>query len=152
MSDHYVDLAKKTLKRYIERGEIISESEADEEIRKQKAGAFVSLKINGKLRGCIGTIEPCNTNLAKEIISNAISAATRDPRFPPVKQDELEKISYSVDILDPPEKVADFSMLNQNEYGVIVKSGYRTGVLLPAIEGVDNVEQQVLIALNKAGI
>ena len=152
MSDPYVDLAKKTLKRYIEYGEIIPESEADEEIRRQKAGAFVSLKINGKLRGCIGTIEPCNANLAKEIISNAISAAAHDPRFPPVKKDELKMISYSVDVLGQPEKVNDFSMLDQKEYGVIVKSGYRTGVLLPDIEGVDSVEQQVFIALNKAGI
>ncbi len=152
MSDPYVGLAKKTIKRFIENGEIITEREAGNEIIKQKAGAFVSLKIDGKLRGCIGTIEPYRTNLAKEIISNAISAATQDPRFPPVSKEELDKISYSVDVLEKPEKVADFSMLDTKEYGVIVKSGYRTGVLLPDIEGVDSAEQQVSIALRKAGI
>lgn len=152
MSDPYVDLAKKTIKRYIEDGEIISELEAGNEILKQKAGAFVSLKIDGKLRGCIGTIEPYRANLAKEIISNAISAAAQDPRFPPVSRDELEKISYSVDVLGEPEKIDSLSMLDPKEYGVIVKSGYRTGVLLPDIEGVDSTEQQVSIALRKAGI
>jgi AmmeMemoRadiSam system protein A len=152
MSDPYVGLVKKTIKRFIENGEIITEREAGDEIIKQKAGAFVSLKIDGKLRGCIGTIEPYRTNLAKEIISNAISAATQDPRFPPVSREELDKISYSVDVIEKPEKVADFSMLDTKEYGVIVKSGYRTGVLLPDIEGVDSAEQQVSIALRKAGI
>lgn len=152
MSDPYAGLAKKTIKRFIENGEIITELEAGDEIIKQKAGAFVSLKIDGKLRGCIGTIEPYRANLAKEIISNAISAATQDPRFSPVSREELDKISYSVDVLEKPEKVADFSMLDTKEYGVIVKSGYRTGVLLPDIEGVDSAEQQVSIALRKAGI
>ena len=120
----------------------------------QPAPCFVSLKTrDGELRGCIGTIEPARHSLAEEIVFNAIGAATHDPRFLPVEEDELENLTYSVDVLLPAEET-DMNQLDPTVYGVIVESenGARRGLLLPAIEGVDTAEQQVGIASRKAGI
>jgi AmmeMemoRadiSam system protein A len=117
-----------------------------------RAGAFVSLKKYGQLRGCIGTISPAYSNIAQEIIGNAISAGTRDPRFHPVRKDELDGIVYSVDILGEPEPIESIDQLDVKRYGVIVRAGRRSGLLLPDLEGVDTPEEQVSIALRKAGI
>src|SRR5882724_1375828 len=120
-----------------------------------RAPCFVSLKtFEGDLRGCIGTIEPDKDTLAEEIIANAISAATRDPRFPPVTGDELATLRYSVDVLFPAEPVMSLADLDPAVYGVIVEdeSGLRRGLLLPDIPGIDRAEQQVEIAARKAGI
>ena len=119
---------------------------------KNKAGTFVSIKKNGELRGCIGTIMPTKANIALEIISNAISSGTRDPRFNAVKMDELDSLSYSVDVLLEPEPIDSIKDLDVKKYGVIVRSGFRSGLLLPNLEGVDTPEEQVSIALQKAGI
>jgi AmmeMemoRadiSam system protein A len=118
----------------------------------ERAGVFVSLKKHGQLRGCIGTIAPTCPSIADEIIQNAISAGTKDPRFSPVRESELDDIVYSVDVLGEPEPVDDVSQLDVIRYGVIVSSGYKRGLLLPNLEGVDTVEQQVEIARQKAGI
>jgi AmmeMemoRadiSam system protein A len=118
----------------------------------ERAGVFVSLKKHGQLRGCIGTIAPTCPCIADEIIQNAISAGTKDPRFSPVRESELDDIVYSVDVLGEPEPVDDVSQLDVIRYGVIVSSGYKRGLLLPNLEGVDTVEQQVEIARQKAGI
>ena len=122
-----------------------------EELKKMKAGCFVTLH-NPELRGCIGTIEPVQDNLADEIIQNAVSACSRDPRFPLVREEELSEMDYSVDVLSEPERVESFSDLNVKKYGVIVSKGYRRGVLLPDLDGVNTVEDQVSIALRKANI
>ncbi len=114
--------------------------------------AFVSLKKKGNLRGCIGTIQPLQENLAAEIAENALGAALRDPRFPPVTATELDELDISVDVLSDPEKVEDISILDPRRYGVIVRTGMRSGLLLPALEGVDTVEQQLEIARRKANI
>lgn len=119
---------------------------------KEKAGVFVSLKKHGQLRGCIGTFEPTQENVAQEIMRNAISSATQDPRFPPVTAEELPYLDYSVDILTGPEPVEDRKKLDPKRYGVIVESHGRRGLLLPDIEGVDSVEQQIEICCYKAGI
>lgn len=116
------------------------------------AGAFVSLKKNQELRGCIGTMLPTEKNAAKEIIANAVKAATQDPRFLPVEPSELSEMTLSVDILGGLEAVSGEAELDQNSYGVLVRNGNRTGVLLPHLEGVDSVRQQVSIAKQKAGI
>lgn len=123
-----------------------------DEMLKNKAGTFVSIKKNGELRGCIGTIMPTKANIALEIISNAISSGTRDPRFNAVKMDELDLLSYSVDVLLEPEPIDSIKDLDVKKYGVIVRSGFRSGLLLPNLEGVDTPEEQVSIALQKAGI
>lgn len=117
-----------------------------------KSAAFVCLKKEGELRGCIGTFQPARETLAEEIAANAVSAACRDPRFPPVSEQELDSLDISVDVLGEPEPVSDASQLDPGRYGVIVKRGERIGLLLPDLEGVDSVEQQLEIARNKAGI
>jgi AmmeMemoRadiSam system protein A len=104
------------------------------------------------LRGCIGTITPFRENLAGEICHNAIQAATCDPRFPPVAPEELDDLEISVDVLHEPEVVAGLQDLDAHRYGVIVTNGFRRGLLLPDLEGVDTPEQQVSIAMHKAGI
>ncbi len=118
----------------------------------ERAGVFVSLKMGGQLRGCIGTYEPVQPNVALEVIHNAISAATADPRFPPVTPAELRELVYSVDVLTPPERIESLADLDPKRYGVIVRRGGRRGLLLPDLEGVDSTEEQVRIARYKAGI
>ena len=122
------------------------------ELLNHKAGAFVSLHKNGELRGCIGTIIATQKNLAEEILQNAISACSKDPRFDPVTIDELDDIEYSVDVLGEPERIFDVKSLDVKRYGVIVENGARRGLLLPDLEGVDTVEEQIAIAKRKAGI
>jgi MEMO1 family protein len=149
-SEH-VSLARRTLESFVRSKEIISPP-AGSPLLAEKAGVFVSLKLEGRLRGCIGTIEPSQHTLADEIIENAVSAGFYDPRFPPVSADELDRLTYSVDVLSPAEEVDSLTELDPKHYGVIVQSGARKGLLLPDLEGVDTVEQQLQIALQKAGI
>ena len=118
----------------------------------RRAGAFVSIHKQGRLRGCIGTIAPTQASLAEEIIQNAVSAAARDPRFDPIRPDELRWLSISVDVLGEPEAVASEADLDVKRYGVIVSRGRRRGLLLPDLDGVDTVRKQVDIARQKAGI
>ncbi|NLW90959.1 MAG: AmmeMemoRadiSam system protein A [Syntrophomonadaceae bacterium] len=146
-----VSWARMTLESYIEKGEVPSAPPGMEELQQRKAGAFVSLKRNGQLRGCIGTIAPAYGNLLAEIQHNAIAAATEDPRFSIIEPSELPELVYSVDVLGEPEPALR-SELDPKRYGVIVTSGRRRGLLLPDLEGVDTVEEQLLIALQKAGI
>ena len=123
-----------------------------EEMLKNRAGTFVSLKEGGRLRGCIGTIQGVQTCIAREIIENAISAGVHDPRFPPVMEEELGNLTYSVDVLEEPEEIDSPKFLDVKRYGVIVSKGFRRGLLLPNLEGVDTVEEQIAIARQKAGI
>lgn len=118
----------------------------------KRAGAFVSLKKFGELRGCIGTIVPTRPNLPDEVKHNAIAAATQDPRFDPVEATELDDLVYSVDVLQPAEAIADMAELDPKRYGVIVRQGQRQGLLLPNLEGVETAAEQVAIARRKAGI
>ena len=117
-----------------------------------RAGVFVSLKKHGQLRGCSGTILPTQSSTAREIIRNAVSAATEDPRFSKVTPSELDELEVSVDILGAPERIESISQLNPLRYGVIVRHGSRSGVLLPDLEGIDSPQEQVDIACRKAGI
>jgi AmmeMemoRadiSam system protein A len=144
-------LAKETVESYVRDGTIPRPRDLTPEMM-ERAGVFVSLKKNGILRGCIGTYEPARKNVAEEIIENAISSATRDPRFPPVTTSELTDLDYSVDVLTTPEPVAIQAELDPKRYGVIVKSGGRKGLLLPDLEGVESVAHQVEICRAKAGI
>ena len=117
-----------------------------------RAGVFVSIKKEGRLRGCIGTIQAVRQSIAEEIIENAISAASRDPRFSPVKTEELDWLTVSVDVLGDTEKIDSPDKLDVRRYGVVVTKGYKRGLLLPNLEGVDTVEEQIAIAKQKAGI
>jgi AmmeMemoRadiSam system protein A len=148
-----VKLAKDTVDLYIRERRVLAVQDKDltPEMR-QASGVFICLKVRGMLRGCIGTFQPCEPDIAREIVRNAVSAATCDPRFSPVREDELEDIEYSVDVLTAPEEVKDTRDLDPKRYGVIVQAGRRRGLLLPDLEGVDSVEEQVGIAMQKAGI
>lgn len=147
-----VELAKKTVEIYVREGRIIKSPEPLLPEMSEKAGVFVSLKKHGELRGCIGTYMPSCDCIGNEIINNAISAATKDPRFRPVEEDELKDLTYSVDVLSCPEKVNNLNELDPKKYGIIVVSGYRRGLLLPDLEGIDTVEEQLRITKMKAGI
>jgi AmmeMemoRadiSam system protein A/AmmeMemoRadiSam system protein B len=147
-------LAREAVETFVRSGNILSPPQSTGEFLSLPAPCFVSLKtLNGELRGCIGTIEPSRDTLAEEIIANAISAASNDPRFEPVRPEELSNLRYSVDVLFPPEETV-LSNLDPSVFGVIVEdeSGARRGLLLPDIPGIDNAEQQVDIAARKAGI
>lgn len=144
-------LARDTVESYVREGRVPAPAELTPEM-KERAGVFVSIHKRGELRGCIGTFEPTRDNVAEEIISNAVNAAAMDPRFPPITASELDDLEYSVDILTAPEPVTDISQLDHREHGIIVKCGSRRGLLLPDLEGVDSVEEQVFICRVKAGI
>ena len=152
--DEYVKLAREVIEHYVKTngGYLRTPRHIIPEMTAQKAGVFVSLKIRGVLRGCIGTIGPMYDNVAEEIRHNAISACSRDPRFTPVMPDELEELEYSVDVLGPMEPISSPSQLDVKRYGVLVTKGSRSGLLLPNLPGVDTIDQQVDIAKQKAGI
>lgn len=176
-SSIYVQIARQTLEEYVQHGKAIPLKKATDCLSKnnnssennnsndnafgnndvqnlwtERAGVFVSLKKFGELRGCIGTTAPTTSCLAEEIRQNAISAGTKDPRFDPVSADELPFLEYSVDILGKPQPVQNKTELDPQKFGVIVSKGLRQGLLLPDLEGVDTVEQQLDIACQKAGI
>jgi AmmeMemoRadiSam system protein A len=144
--------ARQSLEAYVESGRRLPPPEPLPEEMNCAAAAFVSLKKDGQLRGCIGTLQPVRANLALEIRENVISAGTQDYRFSPVQKEELPELEYSVDVLSRPEPVQSISELDPKRYGVIVRQGSKSGVLLPDLEGVDTAEQQVGIAMQKAGI
>lgn len=152
--DPYVALARNTIGEYIRKGKVYrpQAGELTDEMRDTRAGAFVSIHEDGELRGCIGTIAATQDTLAEEIVANAISAATRDPRFPPIREEELGSLEISVDVLGEAEPIESESALDVKRYGVIVEKGYRRGLLLPDLDGVDTVEDQIAIAKRKAGI
>lgn len=145
-------LARQTVESYARNGEI---PKIDLDLPAQlpnQAGVFVSIKKHGELRGCIGTTAPTRNSLRDEVVYNAISAAFQDPRFSPVEEEELGDLVYSVDVLGVPEPVESLTQLNAQKYGVIVRKGRNSGLLLPDLEGVNTVEEQVNIAKRKAGI
>jgi len=153
IQDPYRLLAKKTIELYLKEGKKYKlTSSLPEDMLKKQAGVFVSLKKRGQLRGCIGTIQPTTNSIADEIIQNALSAAFQDPRFPPLEKDELSSITYSVDVLKEAERINSISQLDPSKYGVIVKNKYKSGLLLPRLEGVNTIEHQLAIAKQKAGI
>lgn len=149
----YVRLARLSLETYTRTGELaIIPSNLPKDLTEKRAGVFVSLKINGILRGCIGTISPTTNSIAEEIHRNAVSAGVTDPRFDVVTEEELDEIIYSVDVLGETEKIASSQELDVKRYGVIVESGIRRGLLLPNLEDIDTIEEQISIAKQKAGI
>ena len=151
--DPFVRLARETVESYVlERKKPDVPDWATEEMLQRQAGVFVSIHKDGKLRGCIGTFLPTRDSIAQEIISNAISASTRDPRFDPIRPEELKWLEINVDVLSTPERISSTDELDVKKYGVIVSSGSRRGLLLPDLDGVDTVEEQVDIARRKGGI
>ena len=152
-NDEYVMLARDTIFSYIKYGKKIDiPSYVTKELRETKKGVFVTIHKKGLLRGCIGTFLPVYNCLAQEIIENAISSSTRDPRFPRISEEELNDLYINVDVLSTPETINSISQLDPKKYGVIVQSGLKKGLLLPNIEGIDSVSEQIFIAKQKANI
>ncbi len=161
LEDIYISLARSSVELWIQERKLLdfddfcknrSELEAIKKLKEEQAGVFVSLHINGELRGCVGTIHPALKNKAEEIIKNAIQSATEDTRFSPVHKIELESLEIKVDILGAIEKITTENQLHPKKYGVVVESGTKKGLLLPNIEGIETVDLQVQIAKDKAGI
>lgn len=153
--DPWVQLARKSVESWVLHHQKLRLPAADtmpKEMSDEKAGVFVSIHENGALRGCIGTTAPAASCVAQEIIDNAISASSRDPRFMPIQPNELDDLEINVDVLMPPEPIASPDQLDVHKYGVIVSKGGRRGLLLPDLEGVDSVEKQLAIAKEKAGL
>lgn len=158
MSDSHplVALARRSIRVYVETERQIDTPETLARDMQRRAAAFVTIRRHGELRGCIGTLEPVKDSLAEEVIVNAISAATRDPRFPPLRPAELRDLEVKVDVLTDPEPVHSEEELDPKRYGLIVRSAerpWKRGVLLPDLEGIDTVEKQIhWTRYHKAGI
>jgi AmmeMemoRadiSam system protein A len=151
-----VDLARKTIEQYVSGGTTPAPPLALVKEMAYSAGAFVTIHRRGQLRGCIGTIQPTCENVVQEVIQNAVSAASRDPRFSPVRCEELDDLDIKVDVLGEPERVHSLDELDIKRYGLIVQSEtqpWKRGLLLPDLEGIDCVEKQVYwTRYHKAGI
>ncbi len=151
--DPYVKLAYRAVNAWVKNRERISTEGVPEELLQEKAGVFVSIHEFNELRGCIGTILPVYPNAAEEIIRNGISACSRDPRFDPITEEELPYLEINVDVLKTPERITDKSMLDVKKYGVICSlPNGKKGLLLPDLDGVDTIEEQISIACRKGGI
>ena len=153
----FVQLAKQTVERYVRADSLSWPQQLSLEFEpaiegQPPSGVFVSIKKWGDLRGCIGTIEATQMDVGMEIVHNAVAACSRDPRFLPITEEELAHLTYSVDVLTEAELVDDPRDLDPQRFGIIVECGARRGLLLPDLEGVDSVEEQVRIAMSKAGI
>ena len=152
-SDAFVKLARASVESWVRDRRVLPlPADLPAELRARRAGAFVSIHKNGQLRGCIGTISAAEDCLGQEIIQNAVSASSRDPRFSPITPDELRYLEISVDVLGDAEPVDSPDKLDAKRYGVIVSRGRKRGLLLPDLDGVDTVEEQIRIAKKKAGI
>jgi AmmeMemoRadiSam system protein A len=154
MTEHALpELARAAVERLVRLGQVLETPQPLPGEMQGRAGVFVSIHLrDGRLRGCIGTIQPLEDNLALEVIRNAVAAASRDPRFQPIAAGELPALEYSVDVLGEAEKISSVGELDPGKYGVIVERGRRRGLLLPAIEGVKDAAMQLALVLEKAGI
>ena len=151
--DPHIALARLTVETYVKTGRAAAlPDDVPDELLERRAGVFVSLHEHGELRGCIGTIAATTGSVAEEILQNGISACSRDPRFPAVRVEELDYLEYSVDVLGDAEPIDSPALLDVVRYGVIVTKGWKRGLLLPNLEGVDTVAYQLEIAKRKAGI
>jgi len=164
------ELAKLAVESYVKEGKVIGvPADLPNEFLKKRAGTFVTIEKDGELRGCIGTYLPTRINIAEEVIHNAVAAATEDYRFGPIEEKELSSLSYTVYILSYPEPVKNLKALDPKKFGIIVKTGpfafpdqenavfngvvpYKTGLLLPDLEGIETVEQQLSLACQKGRI
>ena len=149
--DPLTDLASRAIDVFVRSRRVLTAPEPIPQEMRRQAGVFVSIKKCGRLRGCIGTFVPTKETIAHEIIANAIKSASSDPRFPPIDETELASLAVSVDVLAEPELCTE-RQLDPSRYGIIVESGWRRGLLLPDLEGVETDADQIRIARSKAGI
>ena len=152
MSHPTVKLALESVIHFLHTGKPLPYPQDLSEEFHEESAVFVSIKKNHKLRGCVGSTTPQTKSLGSEIIRNAVSAATKDPRFPPISKMELSNLTFSVDVLTPLEAVKDISALDPNNYGLAIRQDSKFGLLLPDLDGITTVEKQIEICKNKAGI
>jgi AmmeMemoRadiSam system protein A len=145
-------LARQAVEHYVGSGRLVDPPADLPPVLRERSGTFVTLRALGKLRGCIGTLAPTRPDIAREIIACAVAAARHDPRFPPVRLDELARLAYEVDLVGSLQPVEGPHALDPRLYGVLVEADTRRGVLLPDLDGVDTAEQQIAIARRKAGL
>ena len=148
----YISLAQESVHHFLSHHEKLSCPDPLSVDLQTRSGVFVSIKKFKQLRGCIGTLEPCEPNLGMEIIENSLKAALHDPRFSPITADELNDLSFSIDVIRPLEKVSSVEALNPSIYGLVVRSNGKQGVLLPDLEGVGSTEEQIQICRTKGKI
>lgn len=146
-----VTLAIRSVEHFIETGKPLPCPDPLPENLKQNAGTFVSIKKEGALRGCIGTVRPKYKNLAEEVINNAVRAANEDPRFDPVEKRELSTLTFSVDVLTPLEKVENLKGHDIKKYGLVVRGNGKQGLLLPDLDIIKSASQQLKVCLKKGG-
>ena len=127
---------------------------AMEDALNQSRGVFVTLwEGQRKLRGCMGRTEGITPSLTQEVAECAILAATRDPRFQPLTQaTQLQELSIELSLLMPLEPIVNESALDPQRYGVVVSAGKRRGLLLPNVDGIDTVREQLHVACQKGKI
>ncbi len=150
----YITLAKNAIEKYVTSGEILTLPDGlPSEFYEKRAGVFITLKKSGELRACIGTAYPVKNNLAGEIVTNAIAAATEDRRFGPIEESELPELSYQVSILGNPEVIKGLEDLDPKKYGIMVKGVFgKSALLLPDLDGIDTIDEQIDAVCAKAGI
>ena len=152
-ADVYVRLARQAIETYIATKRVMKLSETfDPNITKRKAGVFVTIRRDGELRGCIGTIKAKKKCVGEEIIANAIAAACKDERFEPLQPDQLDNLIISVDVIQNLIPILGVADLDSQLYGVMVEWQDHHAVLLPNLPGIDTPEQQISVAKRKAGI
>ena len=151
-----VKLARKAIESYLERREVIKERLGG--VFEEKRGVFTTLTKHGELRGCIGFPYPVK-RLDEAIIESAIAAATEDPRFPPVKLEEMDEIIVEVTVLTPPKKVEVKPQerpkaIEIGRHGLIVKYKYFSGLLLPQVAVEHNMDEEEFLTQTclKAGL
>lgn len=128
------------------------ESKKKRTFRRNHNACFVTIYSYHQLRGCIGTYLPQYNSLEEEIIENAKAAAVKDPRFPKITKEELDTLEIHVDILKKPQLAKSIYEFDPKKYGILVLTNEKSGLLLPNIEGIDDVEEQLKIALKKGNI
>ncbi|MDO8424755.1 MAG: AmmeMemoRadiSam system protein A [bacterium] len=151
--DSLVSLAQKAIEGFVENGKTIPvPNDFPKEFLEKKAGVFVTIEKKGELRGCIGTYVATRENIAEEVIRNAIASATQDDRFAKIAKEEVSHLSFTIYVLNPPEQVTSTQQLDPKKFGAIVMTTEKCGLLLPDLEGVETVEQQLNICCQKGGI
>lgn len=156
ITDPYVKLAKKAVETYVLDGKVISAEEVKDEFPSEmfekRNGVFVTIKIGKLTRGCMGTFSATKPDIATEIIANAVDACVNDPRFIPIELEELDSLTYCIDLLGDFEHITNLKQINPNKHGMFVSYGQKTGIMLPKAEKVNTPEQQLEIILEKSGI
>jgi AmmeMemoRadiSam system protein A len=147
-----VDIVKRTIECKLT-GKNIPEFHIDSEVLREKKGAFVTLKKNENLRGCIGYIE-AKKPLYKTVAEMAMAAAFNDPRFPPLKPDELKDVNLEISVLSPLKEIDDVKEIEVGIHGLYITKGFHSGLLLPQVANEYNWDRLTFLeeTCHKAGL